>query len=324
MTKILLHVPLILMSLLTSSVFANVSAIDFTDISYSEALEYSTFENKLVFVNFNSVEVEPCQIMANTTFQNKDVISILNGYYVSVNADVDMPNGKKWIDRFNVECLPTMMVLDSQGKLMGINQGTLSTPAFIKWLGLIGAPNRVESFASQKKDPTVGPDNLLGLQKKMKNNTAAGYTPVDNSETVEIKIVSPLPESLEAKKNTSTFKSKTKEVENTFSFSTDEKEKSFPERVPVPKDAHLVDNSETRTMSYSIQIGAFGKYLNAKKYIEKGSQELDDHYYILEEVTAEGKRLFKVVVGAFSSKAKARITLAKLEELGYSGFLRRI
>ena len=312
------------MPFLALTLYSNDTAIDFSDITYDLALEYAAEENKLVFVNFNAQEVIPCQVMASTTYQDKEVISVMNKFYINVNADVEQEIGGKWIDRFNIECLPTVMILDPNGKLIGINQGNLSKAAFIRWLGLIGAPNRLDLYANVQKSDDGSSPNLLGIKKKYMEEEKPSLIPVDNNEEVEIKILSPFPSSKVSYLDKNIARSKTKIVENSFSFSPYVDGEKLFDRVPLPKEPHLVKNSEAHSMSYSIQIGAFEKYLNAKKYIEKSSENLDSHYYILEEHTAEGKSLYKVVVGAFTSKNEAKKIQIRLEELGYNGFIRRI
>ncbi len=330
MKKILLCFSLFVFQAYANLVYCSNAIIDFSDITYEQALEFSSDENKLVFVNINSSGDKQCELMANSTYLNDDVISILNTYYISVNASMEIPTGKDWIDRFNVKCLPTLMVLDPEGVLIGMHQGYLSTRSFTRWLGSLGVPNQMDAFVTPYyENYSTDFPNLLEEKNHSQIDDKPELTKVQEDNEVEIKIISPLPEDKEEAKANEVKITKSEVdlnelIDNSFSFTPDAEDKAPIERVPLPKTPHAVDDSHAKTISYSIQIGAFEKYLNAKNYIEKGTSDFKGHFYILEEMTSDGKKLYKVVIGGFSSKVEADKTFIQLKDLGYNGFLRRL
>jgi len=331
MKKILLCFSLFVSQAYANVVYCSNPIIDFSDITYEEASEFSSDENKLIFVNFNTPEDKQCELMANSTYLNDNVISILNTYYISVNADINIESGKDWTDRFNVACLPTLMVLDPEGVLIGMHQGYLSTQSFTRWLGSLGVPNQMDAFVTPlNTTKNNSSSDLYELNEMLNIGTKPVFTQVQDYDEVEIKILTPFPleDEDEAKANKIIItKSKVELAElidNSFSFTPDKKEETPIERVPIPKAPHIVSDSEAKTISYSIQIGAFEKYVNAKKYIEKGTADLEGNYYILEEIGSDGKKLYKVVVGGFASKSEANNSFIQLKDLGYDGFLRRL
>jgi len=323
----LLFLPLVLFA-------ENPALVAFSDLNYEEALLIGKEQNKLIFINYNAEDVDPCRIMEETTFSNKEVISLLNDNFINIDANIDQRVGKEWIKKFGVECLPTFMVLDNDGKLEGINQGTLSTPAFIKWLtNMPAVKNKIkENKAGKEKieTETDKSDNLLAIKRKLK--AAEGNYVNSRSDRTELdnKIATTL-NSTEVNKGTAentsliSTETTTEITELNSETLTDNLDTEFiPEKVRIPYVGNLENTSLTRTMSYSIQIGAFANYLNAKNIMEKSKHDFEKHYYILEEPTKSGKFLYKVVVGTYTSKEEAQEALKNLLSKGYNGFLRRI
>ncbi len=312
----------------------NPALVAFSDLNYEEALLIGKEQNKLIFINYNAEDVDPCRIMEETTFSNREVINLLNANFVNIDANIDQQVGKEWIKKFGVECLPTFMVLDNNGKLEGINQGTLSTPAFIKWLtNMSSVKLKIEETRNSKetiKKQADKSDNLLAIKRKLKAaegnyvNARSEKTELDDKITADIN-------STDLNKRTSENSTlianeTTTEITvlNSETLTENSKTEFVPEKVRVPHVENLENTSLTRTMSYSIQIGAFANYLNAKNIMEKSKHDFEKHYYILEEPTKSGKFLYKVVVGTYTSKEEAQVALQNLVDKGYDGFLRRI
>lgn len=349
--SLLMHkIALYWLLLVPMALFAeNPALVSFSDINYEEALVKGKEQNKLIFINYNAHDVDPCKQMEKTTFSNREVIDLLNDNFININADIDKRVGKEWVKKFGVECLPTFMVLDNKGKLEGINQGTLSTVAFINWITNMPAvqikieEEKQATKASIKKKKAKS-DNLLAIKRKLKEaegsyvNSSSTKTKFDkkiadeinrienNSNTSENAmlitddketVITVLNEAIEEETiNEETIDEEVIEESMTLEF--------MPEAVPLPTVENLENTSLTRTMSYSIQIGAFANYVNAKNTMEKSKHDFEKHYYILEEPTASGKFLYKVVVGTYTSKEEAQEALKNLVGKGYDGFLRRI
>ena len=70
--------------------------------------------------------------MDRTTYKNKSAIQTL-GQFVSVKQDTDK-EGKKTSNKYNVSLLPTLMVLDSNGKVILMAEGALDAKDLSKFL----------------------------------------------------------------------------------------------------------------------------------------------------------------------------------------------
>ena len=70
--------------------------------------------------------------MDRTTYKDKSAIQTL-GQFVSVKQDTDK-EGKKTGDKYKVSLLPTLMVLDANGKLILMAEGALDAKGLSQFL----------------------------------------------------------------------------------------------------------------------------------------------------------------------------------------------
>jgi hypothetical protein len=311
------------------------SLVSFNELNYEAALARGKAENKLIFINYNSAEIDPCKIMDETTFSNLGVSDLLNDNFINVDADIDNPTGLQWISKFGVECMPTYMVLDNEGRLEGINQGTLTTGSFLTWMSKMPKVKTILDEARNKSiavKPLDKSDNLLAIKRKLKEaqgNYVVTTTSDLPTEIIEEEVFTELVaddiviENFEENTKTDDLSNKGNITSNSI-ITADLTKIPPPERVKIPYGENLKNTSITRTMSYSIQIGAFSDYQNAQNIMEESKEDFNDHYYILEEPNSKGKYLYKVIIGTYTSQEDAQVALKDLIAKGYNGFLRRI
>ncbi len=114
---------------------ATISTHGTVTVSWEEdlddALERARAEDKAVLVNFYADWCVWCKRMDSTTLRDAGVASLLSDHVVTVRLDVD-GNGEEASTRFGVEALPTVLVLDNEGREIGRIAGYMPPAGFLE------------------------------------------------------------------------------------------------------------------------------------------------------------------------------------------------
>lgn len=102
------------------------ATIDFYAGSLKDARLKATEENKFIFVDFYAKWCAPCKWMEQTTFQDESVVATLNNHFVSMKIDIDEFDGFSLKQQYDVRYLPTILIFDNKGQLVGRFEETLS------------------------------------------------------------------------------------------------------------------------------------------------------------------------------------------------------
>ena len=90
----------------------------FASISLTTAKEIAQVEGKYVFIDFYADWCVPCKWMDETTYADRNVINTLQNDFVSVKVNIDDFDGFTLKEEYNVRVLPTVIVLDQNGKVV--------------------------------------------------------------------------------------------------------------------------------------------------------------------------------------------------------------
>lgn len=102
------------------------------------ALDRARSEGKPVLVNFYADWCVWCKRLESTTFRDAEVATILRDRVVPVSLDVD-GKGRDLSSRYRVDGLPTIILLDAEGRELGRLPGYMPPSGFLDWVeGLIG------------------------------------------------------------------------------------------------------------------------------------------------------------------------------------------
>jgi thioredoxin-related protein len=117
---------LLIVSLLISSVFADVAWVD-----YDDAIEFAEKENKLVMVMLSREGCSGCEYMKDIVFENDDISKILKENFISVHVDIQqdfIPSGLTYIGT------PTFYFLDKNEKKLERIDGGRNAKSFMEIL----------------------------------------------------------------------------------------------------------------------------------------------------------------------------------------------
>ncbi|MBT8232854.1 MAG: thioredoxin fold domain-containing protein [Saprospiraceae bacterium] len=137
--------------------------------SFENAKVKAGNEGKLFFVEFYADWCTPCKWMDKTTFKDENVVSQLNQNYVPLKLDIESNEGQNLKNQYEVKILPTILIFNSQGRMIERVEKTLSSESMNTLLSFHDNPeNRIVINHSINKSPinaggTRGPnlDNLF-------------------------------------------------------------------------------------------------------------------------------------------------------------------
>jgi thiol-disulfide isomerase/thioredoxin len=132
----------VFINLLTLPAFA---AISFLEGDLSVAKERASREGKLIFLDFWASYCTPCKMMEEYTFTHPSVSDYVNDNYIPVRIDIQSFDGFDLKNQFDVRLLPTIIVLNSKGVMVGKHEEGMGADKFVETLKSYDKPkNRVK------------------------------------------------------------------------------------------------------------------------------------------------------------------------------------
>lgn len=92
--------------------------IQFTTISFQEALKQAKKEHKLIFVDAYTTWCGPCKMMAKITFTNEEVGKVFNHNFINLQLDMERGEGLNFARTYRVRAYPSMFLINSEGKVV--------------------------------------------------------------------------------------------------------------------------------------------------------------------------------------------------------------
>jgi thiol-disulfide isomerase/thioredoxin len=115
----------------------------FYDISLTTAKQKAAEEDKPIFVEFYANWCVPCKWMEETTFADPMVQKVLKEDYIAVRVDIDDFDGYAVKEHYNIKVLPTILVLDKNGRSIERQEQSLTPEMLLKIL--IANPEEYEA-----------------------------------------------------------------------------------------------------------------------------------------------------------------------------------
>ncbi|MBD3723845.1 MAG: thioredoxin family protein [Flavobacteriaceae bacterium] len=101
----------------------SLKGIEFFKGNYSEALKQAKKENKYVFLDVYATWCGPCKMLKKKTFKDEDVANYYNKNFINIAIDGETEEGRKLMSIYNINSYPTLLIVDSDGKVKTRHSG---------------------------------------------------------------------------------------------------------------------------------------------------------------------------------------------------------
>jgi len=121
--------------LLPFTLFAeSTKYVNFFEGSLTSAKQKATTEGKLFMVDFVANYCYMCKMMDETTFRNENVVAYTDKNYISLKVNVDDFDGFAWKQKYSVKVLPTILIFNSKGNIVGRYEESLGSARMLEIL----------------------------------------------------------------------------------------------------------------------------------------------------------------------------------------------
>jgi thiol-disulfide isomerase/thioredoxin len=138
-----------------------------------EALARATREHKPLVIEFHAEWCKPCKLFEQQVLSRADVKAALE-HVVYVRYDFDEPPGIAIAKQLDVSAVPTLLVLDSLGRVTMRRAGVPSVPELLRMLAT--ASGASESTVQLEAAVEAAPDSIATRQKLARHYRAIGRT----------------------------------------------------------------------------------------------------------------------------------------------------
>lgn len=161
---------LITFSLALTSLSAQ--GIEFFHGSWAEARAKAKTEGKIIFVDAFASWCGPCKRMASTVFTEDKVGEYFNANFVNLKIDMEKPENTEFASKYPVSAYPTLMFLDSTGKVIQKAVGAKDVTGLLDFANK--AQGRSDKSADYEKAYNEGKRDPQFLYDYVKSLNAAG------------------------------------------------------------------------------------------------------------------------------------------------------
>lgn len=161
---------LLLLTYLAAPVVAQQSAIQFSTLTYSEALEQAREVQRPVFIYIGHEGCAACLKMEKLVFSDLAVARMVNDNYVSVSVDPNSSFGREISDWFSVDNHPAFVVIGLDESVRHKFVGTYTSEGFMQQLRLgLNDERCLEEFKKRYAEGDRDPQFLLTYLSRMRD-----------------------------------------------------------------------------------------------------------------------------------------------------------
>jgi thiol-disulfide isomerase/thioredoxin len=132
--------------------------IEFFHGTWPEALAKAKAEDKLIFVDAYASWCGPCKRMAAQTFPDPKAGDFFNNNFINMKIDMEKPENDEFASKYPVGSFPTLMFINSEGKIAAKDIGAKGVPELIEFgQKALGTTDKSGEFAEKyeagERDP---------------------------------------------------------------------------------------------------------------------------------------------------------------------------
>lgn len=120
-----------LLLVIGAAVAANAQ-VRFTDKNLDAVREEATQQNKLVFIDLYATWCGPCKNMERNVFSQPEVGDFMAQHFIAAKYDIDKPTGSALAKKYGIRSIPTFLIFDTEGTLLGQITGGMPADDFIR------------------------------------------------------------------------------------------------------------------------------------------------------------------------------------------------
>ncbi|MGN8057667.1 thioredoxin family protein [Pedobacter sp. 22163] len=109
--------------------------IKFSTKSYKQVLAAAKSGQKMIFIDAFATWCAPCKELRKTTFKDPRAAEYFNKNFVSYSVDVEKGEGIDLAKKWQVEGLPTLLILDKNGKVLASHTGYVDGKGLMEFAG---------------------------------------------------------------------------------------------------------------------------------------------------------------------------------------------
>jgi len=104
----------------------------YTGGTLTEVIERAEKQNKLVFLDMTADWCAPCKLMDENVYTYQPLYNLINKNFVSYKLDIEKDNGPNIAFLYQVKILPTLLFLDTKGRVLVKNEGSVDIKTFMQ------------------------------------------------------------------------------------------------------------------------------------------------------------------------------------------------
>jgi thiol-disulfide isomerase/thioredoxin len=138
-------------------------------VSFDKILQKAKNENKIIFIDCYTSWCGPCKWMAKNVFTNDTVGDFFNSHFICAKMDMKKGEGPEIGKRFEIQCYPTYIFIDGNGKLLHRKSSSCGVQEFVEIGQDALIPEKRFSFFKEKYDAgSISRQELVSYMKLRK------------------------------------------------------------------------------------------------------------------------------------------------------------